>query len=263
MLYRICSLTAETAVSCLKEFTHLFGAPSRIICDQSKCLTSSEFQSFCSTFNIDLHFIAHGTSRANGQVERVMQTLKNTLTTVETENDRNWQDSLGEVQLALNSTKHRVTGFSPAELLFGTSIRSLELQKICYNKGDDPDKRFSLSEVREVASKNIAKASKSDAYRKNVGKAIIRPFSVGDFVFSKTNERMISKLDRKFRGPFKVVKILENDRYEVIKSTDKGKGRIFKFAHDQLISVPEGQGEVPSESDSENEKQNEPVSANN
>lgn len=71
-----------------------------------------------------MHFIAQGTSRANGQVERFMQTLKNTLATVETENDLNWQDSLGEVQLALNSTKHRVTGFSPVELLFGTSIRS-------------------------------------------------------------------------------------------------------------------------------------------
>lgn len=118
-----------------------------------------------------------------------------------------------------------------------------------------------MSEVREIANKNIANSSKSDADRKNVGKAVVRPFSVGDFVFSKTNERMISKLDRKFRGPFKIVKILENDRYEVIKSTDKGKGRIFKFAHDQLISVPEGQGEVPIESESSIASQNEPVSA--
>lgn len=36
-------------------------------------------------FNIQLHFIAHNASRANGQVERYIHTLKNLLTIAEAE----------------------------------------------------------------------------------------------------------------------------------------------------------------------------------
>lgn len=57
-----------------------------------------------------------------------------------------------------------------------------------------------------------------------LAKPIYKPFAVGDFVLSKTNERMISKLDKKFCGPFKIIRILDNDRYEVVRSTEeKGK----------------------------------------
>jgi transposase InsO family protein len=248
-LQRITSLTAGSAIRCIKEFVYLFGAPYRIISDQGKCFTSSEFRTFCSNSQIDLHFIAHCASRANGQVERQMETLKAILTAIEIESEQNWQDSLGEVQLALNSTTHRVTGFSPAEILFGTSIRSLDLQKIRHILAEEEEENLPLSEIRRIAAENILKTSQSDTLRKNVGKATIKPFRVGDFVFNKSNERMISKLDPKFRGPFKIVKVLENDRYEAVRLTDKGKGRTFKFAHDHLIRVPEGQGKVPLESD--------------
>ena len=238
------------AVQCLKEFTYIFGAPFRIITDQGKCFTSSEFRTFCHTFNIELHFIAHGSSRANGQVERVMQTLKNVLTTVETASEQNWQDSLGEVQLSLNST---VTGYSPAELLFGPTIRSLEIQKSCYDPVKAAEATTALAKIREIASANMVKAAANDLKRKNAGKAAIQPFSLGEFVDSKQNERMISKLDPKFRGPFKIIKVLDNDRYEVVRLTEKGKGRAFEFAHDQLTRVPDGQGHVSPLIDSDDE----------
>lgn len=80
-------------------------------------------------------------------------------------------------------------------------------------------------------------------------------------MFSKTNERMIAKLDRKFRGPFKITSVLPNHRYEVIRSTKKGKSRSFKFAHDQLIIVPEGEGEVSVETDDPSVSEPEPALA--
>lgn len=71
-----------------------------------------------------LHLIATGESRANGQVERVMSTLKGMLTAVET-SQRSWKDALAEVQLAMNCTINRVTKFSPLELLIGKEARLL------------------------------------------------------------------------------------------------------------------------------------------
>lgn len=99
----------------------------------------------------------------------------------------------------------------------------------------------------------MVKAAANDLRRKNAGKAAIQPFSLGEFVYSKQNERMISKLDPKFRGPFKIIKVLDNDRYEVVRLTEKGKGRAFKFAHDQLTRVPDGQGHVSPLIDSDDE----------
>lgn len=73
-----------------------------------------------------MHSIATGTNRANGQVERVMSTLKNMFTAIES-NNRPWQEAIGEVQLALNSTVNHVTKSSALELLIGKKARPFGL----------------------------------------------------------------------------------------------------------------------------------------
>jgi len=67
---------------------------------------------------------------ANGQVEQVMSILKNLLSVVES-SQRSWQDVLGEVQLALNSTISRATEASPLEMLIGKQARPLGLVPPC------------------------------------------------------------------------------------------------------------------------------------
>lgn len=101
--------------------------------------------------------IATGASRANGQVERIMSTLKNLLTAVET-SSRSWQDALGEVQLALNCTVSRVTKASPLELFIGKVARPLGLVPPC-DEVDEVD----LEEVRARAVQSISAAA---AYNK-------------------------------------------------------------------------------------------------
>jgi len=108
----------------------LFGAPDRVIADQGRCCTSSMFSEFCASQKVQLHFIATGISRANGQVEQVMSILKNLLSVVES-SQRSWQDVLGEVQLALNSTISRATEASPLEMLIGKQARPLGLVPPC------------------------------------------------------------------------------------------------------------------------------------
>ncbi|XP_047039018.1 uncharacterized protein LOC124643945 [Helicoverpa zea] len=102
-----------------------------------------------------------GSSRANGQVERVMRTLKSLLTIVENEQNKTWRDQPGNIQLALNSTKSTVTKYSPTELMFG--IRDNHWQ---------------------------------------------------------------TKLDKKFKGPFIITSVLENDRYEL--KNINGSNRVYK-----------------------------------
>ncbi|XP_039501805.1 uncharacterized protein LOC120458243 [Drosophila santomea] len=95
-----------------------------------RCFASSKFSEFCASQKVQLHLIATGMSRANGQVERVMSILKNLLSVVES-SQRSWQDALGEVQLALNCTISRATEASPLEMLIGKQARPLGLVPPC------------------------------------------------------------------------------------------------------------------------------------
>lgn len=66
----------------------------------------------CKENNIELYFIATGSSRANGQVEGMMRTLKSLLTIIEPCSEKVWRDRFEEVQLAINSSRYRVIGFT-------------------------------------------------------------------------------------------------------------------------------------------------------
>lgn len=236
LLEHTTSLNASSAVAALKKAVCLFGAPKRIIADQGRCYVSSDFKRFCADHNIDLHFIATGSSRANGQVERVMRTLKALLTIVENDPNKTWRDELGNIQLALNSTRSTVTKYTPTELMFGTKSSSLGLAKISPELTIND--RLDLETIRDDASNNIERAASSESIRFNQGRATVKPFAVGDFVFIRSSERNQTKLSRKFRGPYVITNVLDNDRYN-LRSLD-GSNRVFKYAHENLRLVPEG-----------------------
>lgn len=176
LLEHTISLDASSAVRALERAVCLFGAPTRVIADQGRCYISSEFKNFCNNYKIDLHFIATGSSRANGQVERVMRTLKSLLTIVENNPNKTWRDELGNIQLALNSTKSAVTKYSPTELMFGIRAESLGMSQIS-SHSDERNDRLDLESIRENASENIQKAAAAVTLRFNRGRANIKPFT--------------------------------------------------------------------------------------
>lgn len=237
LLEHTLAVDAESAVNAVDRAVCLFGAPKRIIADQGRCYASTEFKNFCAKHKIDLHFIATGSSRANGQVERVMRTLKSLLTIVENDVNKTWREELGNIQLALNSTKSAVTKYSPTELMFGIQAQSLGIARL-KPELNQPQNRLDIDVIRQEALTNINKAATSEIERFNRGRATVKPFTKGDFVFIKSSERSQTKLDRKFKGPYVITAVLDNDRYE-LKSLSNSH-RTFKYAHENLRAVPTG-----------------------
>ncbi|XP_047543250.1 uncharacterized protein LOC125075584 [Vanessa atalanta] len=231
LLFHSTNIDSKSSIHAVTKSTALFGAPSRIIADQGRCFASKEFRDFCVSKNIDLHLIAAGSSRANGQVERVMSVLKSMLTAVETSGDKSWQDTISEVQLAINCTMNRVTKASPLELLIGKVARPLSL--MCSEIETDVD----LNEIRDRAAENITKGAEYDKARFDKTKAKIKNFAVGDFVLLENEERNQTKLDSKYKGPFKVIEVLDGDRYMLKALNSK---RTYKYAHDRLRKMPAG-----------------------
>lgn len=241
-LYHTLKIDTESCVKALKASIALFGIPNRIIADQGRCFSSSRFSEFCSSQNIKLHLIATGASRANGQVERIMSTLKNLLTAVES-SQRSWQDALGEVQLALNCTVNRSTEASPLEMLIGKEARPIGLIPPV-----DTEIEIDLNSVRTHASDKMKSLADYDKQRFDKTKAMVVRHNVGDYVLLRNEERHQTKLDPKFKGPFLVTEVLEGDRYMLKSLTNK---RLYKYCHEDIRRIPNGK--IPDELDIDNE----------
>jgi len=231
LLYHSFNIDSSASISALKHAISLFGAPVRVIADQGRCFTSQDFRNFCNLHNIHLHLTATGTSRGNGQVERVMSPLKDMLTAVETSN-KSWQDSLEDVQLALNCSQNRSTKYSPLELLLGKVGRPAGLMTAGVNENV-----VDLEYARSSAIRNMGQTAAYDKQRFDKTKTQPAKFSVGEFVLLQNEERNQTKLDPKYRGPFEVIEVLDNDRY-TLKSL-KG-NRVYKYAFDRLRKIEIG-----------------------
>nr|XP_046472584.1 uncharacterized protein LOC124214362 [Neodiprion pinetum] len=237
LLFHTVRIDAASAIKALKSAVALFGAPTRVIVDQGRCFASKDFQDFCNSHNIALHLIATGTCRANGQVERFMSTINDMLTCVETSKERTWQQALDDVQLALNCTTSRVTEASPLELMIGRVARPLGLMTL---SADTDEVRF--SEIREQAARSIEWNAQKEKERFDNTKAKVSRFAVGDFVLLENHKRNQTKLDPKFKGPFKITDVLAGDRY-CLKTLDSN--RTYKYAHERLRLMPDC--DVPNE----------------
>lgn len=124
----------------------------------------------------------------------------------------------------------RVTKASPLELLIGKVARPLGILL-----AGDEESQVDIEQARTQAIDNMEKGALYDKVRFDKTKAKITPFSVGDFVFLQNEERNQTKLDPKFRGPFKVTEVFDGNRY-VLKALNCN--RTYKYAHDRLKPMP-------------------------
>lgn len=228
------NLTATATVNCLKELIYNFGTPKRIVCDQAASYTGKELKSFCERWSIELHFIASGVSRANGQVERMMKVLTNCFTIVENTTKRSWKDAVGEVQLAINSTFNKSTGHTPFQLLMGCDQSPPAISALVNDV-----ERLDLDTCRiesktKMDERNIVLKEQYDKT-----KAKVVSFKIGDVVLVKQNPRAINKLDSKYKGPCIITQVNDNDRYTV-KVHDTGNE--LYVSHDNLRLVSPDMG---------------------
>lgn len=101
----------------------IFGNPKRIVADKGAAFTSKEFESYCTTENIELHLTTTSTPRGNGQAERINAIVKQTIMKMAINNPNQWYKYVETVQLAINTVVTRGTGFTPGELLVGVKLR--------------------------------------------------------------------------------------------------------------------------------------------
>ncbi|KAL4713615.1 hypothetical protein ACJJTC_016698 [Scirpophaga incertulas] len=138
----------------------------------------------------------------------------------------NWDNSLGKIQWGINNTVNATTQKTASEALFGMKLRDVLSNKLDIGTDRAPT---SVQNIRDEIDSNIKITQKKQKARYDVGRAPAVVFSEGDLVkISRTNyynKGNSSKLLSKFIGPFRIIKVLGNDRYQIANIPGFGKNK--------------------------------------
>jgi transposase InsO family protein len=120
----VTTVTSKEAAKFIEDITHRFGVPNRIITDQGKAFTGSEFWDFRQDSLIDVYYSSVAHPRCNGQVERangmVLQAIKDRIFDDASRYATIWHAELPHVIWGLRTQVSSATGYSPFFLVYGS-----------------------------------------------------------------------------------------------------------------------------------------------
>ncbi|KAI2645228.1 Retrovirus-related Pol polyprotein [Labeo rohita] len=220
------SLKSPNIVKALVKFCTTFGLPKVIQSDQGTNFTSRIFRKVMNELNITHTVSSAYRPQSQGVIERFHQTLKTMIRTYCVEHQKDWDEQLPLLLFAVHNTVQESLGFSPAELVFGHSLRGplklLQehlLAKVPSSKSPthvlDHVSSFCerLHSVWNLAPQSLlsAQSKMKDNYDK---KSVKRSFEVGDKVLVLL-PLPGSSLQAKFAGPYEVQEKLSDIDYVI------------------------------------------------
>lgn len=207
LLFPMRKAIASTIAKFMEERVFLvYGVPQFIICDNGTQFAGRTFKNLAKTYNVQkIWFNARYHPQANF-VERVNKTVGTAIRSYIDENHKSWDKNIYQIQYALNTATHEVTGYSPAFINFGrtvpcsgdfygkiSSTRDVELLP------DDRDKFVrdikGLSEVYENICTKLNKAYQRNEKQYNLRRRDIS-FKEGDKVWRRN--KVLSDASNKF-----------------------------------------------------------------
>lgn len=205
-------------INTLNEISSYFGLPNQIVSDRGTAFTSKAFENYCDENGIHHTKTAVRTPRANGQVERANQIILNFLRTT-TENPKDWDVKIKDLQWTINSQKNSTTGFCPNELVFDFKLRDTIQNRLLAAIQDDlsdSNNTLPIEERREQAVTNINDERAKWKLRFDKRHAKPSTYNDNDLVVIENEPSAVGesrKLEPRYRGPYIISKVLGNDRY--------------------------------------------------
>lgn len=139
-------------------------------------------------------------------------------TTTAGRDPREWDLVIKQVQSALNTMHNKDIGTTPMKALITCNTRGVAEARLL-SEIQDVEHQLSLTELRQDVKAHIDKEQLVQKERYDKTRQNAKRYDEGDLVLVQiTSEPAIGssrKLHPKFKGPFRVRKVLINDRYEV------------------------------------------------
>lgn len=214
LIYTVKDTKTSHLIRCLSDVIKTFGAPRRVISDRGRAFMSESFQNFLKQKGITHHYNAVGLPRGNGQVERYNKTILDSLATMGADmNEDKWDKHILNIQLGINGTYNQAIGCAPSEALMGFRVRLNSKFEM------DTFRQLDVTGLRQNITRKIRHDQQEQKRRFDAKRCPAKQFQVGDLVLVKITSIPATGANRKllpkWTGPFKVTKILDNDRYQV------------------------------------------------
>lgn len=219
-LFPVKTTTADETLKKLQIVINVFGNPSRIITDKGTAFTSRIFEEFCHSENIELVHITTGVPRGNGQVERMNRVIISVIAKLSIEDPEKWYQHTNKVQQFINKTYQRSIDTSPFQLLCGVSMKTKEDVHLREMIDQEMIESFNQdrNDLRHKAKAQIVAVQKENRRYYNSKRKPAVKYNVGDLVAIKRTQFGVGlKLNAKNLGPYEVIKVKRNDRYDVKK----------------------------------------------
>jgi hypothetical protein len=191
---------------------------------------------FFDDWGIQYHYVTPDVHRANGQVERYMRTIMN-LIRIETRVRSEWPNVLWKIQLVLNTTIHKSTKMTPLQILIGidssTPLIQAALNDLTPDLSPVRNMKLDRQRVAERLKPNVNDENKLNQKRRDKARYV-----VGNFVLlHRASKLHASKSDFEYMGPYEIVNITEEGRYD-LRKLGPGRKTIVKAAKEQLRLWP-------------------------
>lgn len=195
----------------------LFGVPKLVVTDRGRMFESAEFTKLLAEIGCDIHYITPEMHNSNGQVERYVRTVLNMIRIEANHKGASWSEQTWRLQLVLNITRQKTTQASPLNLLVGIEATTPIIQSLVRDVAIDcSQNREAWRELcRTRASELLRRNQSQQDARVNRERRTPRKFCVNDLAFVIKYSQSTGKLDSGMRGPYRVVKCLPSDRYEL------------------------------------------------
>lgn len=120
------STNTKTVIGKLYDFMSKYGLPHTIVSDNGTAFTSFEFSNFCSRNGIDHVTSPPYNPESNGQAEIFVKIVKKGIksSVISSNNKSDCKLKILKYLFDYRNSVHSVTGFSPAELVFGHKLRT-------------------------------------------------------------------------------------------------------------------------------------------
>lgn len=222
------SLSTKAVLRSLIKFFSTFGLPKIVQTDQGSNFMSRVFKQVLTQLNIKHHVASAYHPESQGALERFHQTLKSMLRTYCADSAKDWDEGLPLLLFAVRETTQESLGFSPADLVFGHTVRGpLKLLKEKWMSKESPSINVLdyVSSFRERLHKacDLARISLSSTQAKMKAhfdqKSVSRCFQKGDKVLVLLPISG-SALQARFYGPYVVESKLSETDY-VVRTPDR------------------------------------------
>ena len=244
------NITAKAVVKAITKHFSTFGLPKVVQTDQGSNFLSRLFAQVLKSLSISHKISSAYHPESQGALERWHQTLKAMLRKYCHETAKDWDDGVPMVLFAIRETVQESLGFSPAELVFGHTVRGpLKVIKDQLMSADSRSQsvlqyvsqfRERLHEACSLAKETLSSTQKK-LKRQFDEKAVSRSFQAGDQVLVLLPIPGAA-LSARFSGPYVIDRKLSETDY-IVHTPDRR--RASRVCHINMLKRYHGR-DVPS-----------------